>query len=494
VSADTPTRPAPEESAPPPAPPSTSPAGSSTLFGRGLLYVVVAGMQLVSSAFVSPVLAHVLGDPAALGTLALAVSVHQLLIAFVLLGVDQAAVLRASQDGDDRVARSLATTALLLATACTTVVWATAAWWGPFTGFTDRPVLFLTVVWTVPTAGAFVALGLLLAADRLRPYTVITAVSTVGGQLLGVGLVLGHVEAAGPTGVARYVTGLVVADAVGAVAGLLVTRPRWRGAFHRPTVGPALAFGVPLVLSALSGYVLNAGDRIVLQRLVGPAEVGRYQIAYTLGYVATQVIALASSLWTPRFAAVADRAERWVLVGATRDTIYRLLSPVVLGIVLGAPVALRVIAPESFQPAGLLAVVYVVVLSAYAGAAGTATSRMLVIERRTRPLAVVSMLVAALNIGLNLVLVPHWGALGAAVATLVAFCALSAAQRWCARGLGTFPRASRRLHAEILLVSAVAGATVLLPQDTTTNAVRFAFALACLPWCLVLLRRARRVL
>ncbi|WP_380175257.1 oligosaccharide flippase family protein [Kineococcus sp. DHX-1] len=467
-------------------------ASGSTLFGRGMLYVVVAGVQLVSSALASPVLAHVLGDPAALGTLALAIALHQLLMAVVLLGLDHAVVLRYAQDGDDRAARGLATAALLVATAATGLVWSTAPWWAPAFGFTDRPVLLLTVLWTVPTAGVFVALGLLLAADRLRPYAVVTLVSAFGGQVLGVALVLAHVAAAGPTGVTRYVTGLLVADALGAVLGLCLTRPRLRGALSWPALAPAVAFGLPLVLNSLSGFVLNAGDRIVLQRLSGPAEVGRYQIAYTVGYVATQVIGLTSATWTPRFAAVADRALRWELIGATRDTIYRLLSPVVLGIVLGAPVVLRVIAPATFEPTGLLVVVYVVVLSAYAGAAGSATGRMLVIERRTRPLAAVSVVVAAANIGLNLLLVPVWGALGAAVATLVAFCGQSAAQRWCARGLGAFPRAAHRLHAEILLVSAVAGATVLLPQDPVTNTVRFALALACLPWCLVLLRRARR--
>ena len=467
-------------------------ASGSTLFGRGLLYVVVSGMQLVSSAFASPVLAHVLGDPAQLGTLALAISLHQLLMAVVLMGLDHAVVLRHAQDGHDREARRLATAALLAATLATTLVWLTSIWWAPVMGFTDRPVLLITILWTVPTAGVLVALGLLLAADRLRAFSVVTLLSAVGGQVLGVVLVLSHFAPAGPTGVARYTVGLLVADGVGAVIGLALTRPRFRRALAWSTLAPALAFGTPLVLNSLSGFVLNAGDRIVLQRISGPAEVGRYQIAYTLGYVATQIIGLMSATWTPRFAAVADRAVRWVLIGASRDTIYRLLSPVVLGVVLGAPVVLRVIAPASFRPEGLLAVVFFVVLSAYAGAAGSATGRMLVTEQRTRALAVSSVGAAALNVGLNLLTVPLWGALGAAVSTLVAFSAQSAAQRWCTRGLGPFPRAGRRLHAEIGIVVVLAGLTVLLPQDTVTNVVRFGFALACLPWCWRRLQQARR--
>lgn len=466
-------------------------ASSSTLFGRGLLYVVVAGAQLVSSAFAAPVLAHVLGDPASLGTLALAISVHQLLMAFVLLGLDHAVVLRFAQDGDDRAARALATAALLVATACTALVWLSAGWWAPAFGFSDHPVLVLTVLWTVPTAGVFVALGLLLAADRLRPYALVTLLSAVGGQVLGVSLVLAHVQAAGPTDVTRYLTGLLVADALGALVGLRLARPRLRGALSWPVLAPAVAFGVPLVLNSLSGFVLNAGDRIVLQRLVGPAEVGRYQIAYTVGFVALQLLGQTSTAWTPRFAAVADEAVRWRLIGTSRNSLFRVLSPVLLGVVLASPVVLRVFAPASFRPEGLLVVVLLVVASAYPVTAAGATSKMLVTARRTRPLAVWAATAAAVNLVLNIALVPGLGIEGAALATLVAYLVLAGGQRWSVRGRPYWPGTPTVVKAEAAVVLLVAAATTLLPQTTVWNWSRFALALACLPWFWVRLRQAR---
>ncbi|MDT7614332.1 MAG: hypothetical protein QOF00_1779, partial [Pseudonocardiales bacterium] len=80
----------------------------SGLFGRGLLYVVVWSLQIVGATLVSPVLAHLLG-PSDFGQLATAIAVHQLLVVFAVIGLDQALVQQHAEDGDDRVARGLVT-------------------------------------------------------------------------------------------------------------------------------------------------------------------------------------------------------------------------------------------------------------------------------------------------------------------------------------------------------------------------------------------------
>ena len=466
-------------------------ASRSTLFGRGLLYVVVAGLQLVTSAIASPILAHVLDDPAQLGTLSSAIALHQLLAAILLVGLDHAIVLRRARDGHDLTARSIATAAMLIVSALTVVVWLTSVWWAPAFGLTDRPIVLITVLWTVPTAGVMISLGLLNASDRLRAYTVLGAFCAVGGQAVGLTLVLTHPPFTTSSAAANFALGLLVADLVGVVLGFALTRPRLRGALTWSTVGPSLALGAPLALDSVSLFVLNAGDRILLQRLAGAGEVGRYQIAYTLGYTATMVIALMSSTWTPRFAAVGDRLKRWQLIGATRDSIYRLLTPVVLGIVLGAPLALRIVAPASFRPGSLLPVVYLVVLSSYAVAASSATGRMLVTGGRTRAFATCTLIAAVVNIGVNLVLIPWIGLFGAAIATIVAYLVQGVVQRAVVGGGPEFPATPRRVLAEIAVVVAVGGASLLLPRTDLLEGVEFALALGCLPWCVLRLRQVR---
>ncbi len=467
-------------------------AAPSGLFGRSLLYAVVAAVQLATGALVAPVLAHVLDDPAQVGVLAAAIALHQLLVVLALVGLDQAVVLQRAEDGHDGRARALAGAAVLLAAGVTAVLWATAAWWAPLFGFAPDAVaapgiVATTVWWTVPSAGVMVALGLLLAADRLRAFTVVSVLAAVGGQVAGLGavLLLGG-------GASTYAWGLLGADLLAALIGWRLTRPRWRGALAPRVLRPALAFGAPLMLSSISVFLLNAGDRVVVQRLAGPAELGRYQVAYTVGFLAVQLIVVAGNSWLPRFAEVQDTALRRRLIAGTRDSVYRLLTPTLLGVALAAPVALVVAAPASFRPRELLVVVVLVALSAYPVAAATATGRVLVTERRTRPLALCTALAALLNIALNLVLVPVAGIAGSAAATAIAYGVQAVAQRLALRARpGPWPGTPPRVLLEAAAVSAAALVLVVLPAGTALDAARFAVALACLPWCLHRLRRAR---
>ncbi|WP_432564346.1 lipopolysaccharide biosynthesis protein [Kineococcus sp. SYSU DK003] len=465
---------------------------ASGLFGRSLLFTVVAAAQLVTGALVSPVLAHVLDDPAQVGLLSAAIALHQLLVVLALVGTDQAVVLQRAQDGHDREVRALAAAAVALTLGVTLLLWGTAVWWSPLFGFPDGTVALpglvgVTVWWTVPSTAVMIALGLLLAGDRLRAYTVVSVLAAIGGQVAGLSAVL--LWGGGAT---TYAWGLLGADLLAAVVGWRLTRPRWRGMLNPRVLAPALALGAPLMVGQLSVFVLNAGDRVVIQRLAGAGELGRYQIAYTVGFLALQLISLAGGSWLPRFAQIADPTRRRRLIATTRDHVYRLLTPVLLGLTLAAPVVLVVAAPPSFAPRDLLGVVVLVAISAYPVAAATASSRVLVTERRTRPLAVCTALAAALNIALNLLLIPVAGIAGAAGATAIAYSVQALAQRTAVRARpGEWPGTPPRVLAEVAAVVVLVLAMVALPATTAFDAVRFGLAVACLPWCLVRLRRAR---
>ena len=45
----------------------------------------------------------------------------------------------------------------------------------------------------------------------------------------------------------------------------------------------ALSFNIPLIPHYLSGTILNQGDRIMIQNMVGDSEVGIYSVAYSIG-------------------------------------------------------------------------------------------------------------------------------------------------------------------------------------------------------------------
>ncbi|UQX87868.1 oligosaccharide flippase family protein [Jatrophihabitans telluris] len=460
-------------------------ADSSSLFGRGLLYVVVWSLQTVVATIISPVLAYVLG-PTEFGHLASSIALYQVLIALGVLGLDQAVSLHRVRADEDGPARGLVATGMVIAFGFTLLVGLTSPLWAAGLGFGHvNSLLIATILWTAPGGTIQIMLALLLAEDRLRPFTFISALSAVGSQLCGVVLIIvfGHTASV-------YAWGGVISLFATLPLGIIATRPLLRGIFAWHVTRAALKLGLPIALSGLATFVLNAGDRIIVQRDLGAAETGRYQVAYTVGSTVVLLLGFVGRSWTPRFAAIADETVRRRLLGRSRDQIYRLLVPMILGLTLAAPIALRLVAPASFRPGTLLLVVFLVAVAAFPVTAGGATGRALISVGRTRPLATATVTAAVVNVVLNIIFVPSVGIEGSAAATVIAFAVQALLQR-AAIGRSPWPRTEPLLWASMFVAIAVSAASVALPQTPLWNVIRLVVALLCFPWFLVRLRSAR---
>lgn len=459
---------------------------ASKLFGRGLLYVVVWSFQLIAGVIVSPVLAHML-PPADFGALATGIALHQLISILALLGIDRALVLQRAEDGTDHASRGLITVSILIAALVTLTLGATAQLWGSALGFSANPDLLLPVLlWTVPAAAIQVMLSLLLSEDRFRAFATLSIMSATGGPIVGlVLLVTVHKDPA------TYAWGGVASQLVATVLGIALTRPSIRGLFNWSVIERAVRLGFPLAMGGLAIFLLSAGDRIIIQALLGAEEAGRYQVAYIVGSAVILLLSATSGAWAPRFAAVRDEEERTELAAHSRDELYRVLMPVVLGLTLAAPVALRVVAPPSFRPESLTIVVLLVALSAFPVAASGATGQLLFTQRRGNVIGLVTAVAAAANVILNFVLVPLLGILGAAVATVFAYLVLAKLQRWALPEQMSLKNSPGRLVTSVAAVILAAAGSVLLPESFEWNVIRLILALGCLPWFIRALGRAR---
>jgi O-antigen/teichoic acid export membrane protein len=461
--------------------------GHSSLFGRDLLYVGVLGIPLLSAVVVSPILAYLL-PPEQFGQLSSAIALHQVLVLLAVMGLDQSLVLVRAEAGGDAPARALVAVGLLGAVLLTVAAFLTQPLWGPALGF-DRgsTILIVTVAWTPFAAGLLLVSAMLLSQDRLKAFAFVNILAGIGAQITGlVILVVGGARDAG-----HYATGNLVALCVTVVIGLVLVRPRWRGVVEVEVARRGFRLGVPLMVGGLAIYVLNAGDRLVILRLLGPADAGRYQIAYTIGNVGVLLLSMTAGAWLPRIAAVRDQARRSLVVAGGRNGLLKLMLPVLLGITLGAPLGLRIVAPPDYRPGDLLPVVFVVALAGFPVLIGIASHWVLITLGRTRNLAASAIAAAVVNIGLNVVLVPIWGLVGAAVATALAFAVQALGHQLSLPAGVRIPRTPLRLALAVVGTVVVSGSTLWLPATPAWIGVRFGVAVACLPWLLVQLRSAR---
>lgn len=446
------------------------------LFGRGMIYVLVWSMQTVVATVISPILARLLSIPE-FGSLAAAIALFQLLSLLAVFGLDHALEIQRVEDRDDDTrARGLLAAGVLYAAIVTALAALTSQWWAPALGFpSGGGIVLVTLMWTAPGAAVIMVQSLLQAEDRLRPFTIVSLFSTVGGQVFGMGLLL-FVERSAVV----YAWGGVIGQVLAFCLGLLWTRPRWRGVWDGPLIRAALALGLPLVLAGLSQFILSAGDRFIIQRYLGESETARYQIAFTVGNVMALILAFLNRAWLPRLKSIEDESQRWSVIGVSRDGLYWLLGFAVLGVTVASPTLLRVFAPPTYDLEPLTVVVFIVALGAVPTAAAGSTGRMLVTMRTSAPLAWAALAALITKLIVTFALLERLGLAGAALGTLIGVAMQALVLRWAIGRRYRFQRSSFSSLAVLTTCIALSAASLLLPQTLDWNIARFAFALACL--------------
>jgi O-antigen/teichoic acid export membrane protein len=270
----------------------------------------------------------------------------------------------------------------------------------------------------VGTVATTLPMALVRAQERLRAYLLLTAIFVVSDTALMVWLVV-----LVPGGIYGWLIATLASYAVLLVAGLLVLGHRWTGSFEWRHLRFALAFGLPLLPHAISHWALSLSDRAVLGAFVSPNEVGVYNLAYQLALpISILTVALHQGVMPLYAHASAEASVRRELSLVVTNQIF---VTVYLGLgaaLLGPPFVLIVMPAAYAQAAdalpwigwGLTAFgLYLIPMDAITVMAG-----------RTRWVWIATVVAAAANISLNLLLVPRYGMLAAAWDTAIAYLVL----------------------------------------------------------------------
>ena len=216
--------------------------------------------------------------------------------------------------------------------------------------------------------------------------------------------------------------GLVLGHLVAGVAILVLVVRRLGGALRPALDGALLAdslrISLPLTPRIFLGVVGSNFDKYLIGLLASVGGVGVYAVGQRISYVAFQYMTAIENVFTPqvyqRMFALGDRG------GAS---IGRYLTPfayVSVGVALGLAVfseeLLSVLTPTSYHGAipivGLLTISY--------GIMFFGKMPQLTYARKTFVTSILTLVSLVLNVALNVVMIPRWGALGAAAGTLAA--------------------------------------------------------------------------
>ena len=459
----------------------------SGLFRRDSLYVGLWALQIAGAALVTPVATRLMG-PGQFGLLAVANSTMQVVFTVLGLGLSVAIPRAFPGAAGDVAARRLLTLAVLGAAVGGTLACTAGSLGARVAGLSPlSTALQLSLAWAATSAVTVSCMALLKCRDQLGRFAAVGLVQSLGAELVSVAL-LGTVTRTATS----FVLGQLLAQVVALGLGLWWCRPARIRRRDSTTLRASLWFCLPMVPSALAALLVSLSDRFVIEHALGPVEVARYQIAANIGTVPVILLGALSTTWLPRLFAVEAPRSQGVVHASSRDQLWRLLMPVMLGMAAGAPPVLLVWAPESFRPDELRLVTTVLALSALPCSGVLSITRALLTVGGTRFVAASGAVVAALSIGLNLVLVPRFHLMGAALTAVVTQCLLYVVLKARTRRRMPIPPPTTGLR---LFMAAVVVATLAiggLPVSGPALGVRAVLALGALVWLGLTARRVTR--
>ena len=202
-------------------------------------------------------------------------------------------------------------------------------------------------------------------------------------------------------------------------------------------------FGLPLVPTALFLWTTNFSDRLFLVKLADTTEVGLYSVGVRIASAMVLLLTAFRLAW-PAFAySIEDEREARHTYAYVLTYLVLVTTWVATGLTLLSPWIVEWLAAPSFADSSQVVGPLVFASVAFGGyivvAIGVGRAR------RTQFNWVVTGAAAVVNITLNLILIPPYGMMGAAIATIAAYTTMFVGMSWWSQRIYHVPYQWRRV-------------------------------------------------
>jgi len=226
------------------------------------------------------------------------------------------------------------------------------------------------------------------------------------------------------------VTGALWSDLIASGVFALIQLPiLWGGArwsLSWRLLKPALAFGLPKVPHGFLIQVQNLADRKILDLFVSQAQLGVYQICYGFGSGVKFASSAFEPAWGPFIYSEIKKPDAPRTLARVITYAFGAFSAVGLAVAVLARELLVLMTPRRPEVWPGAPLVPVVVLAYLLHGFFLLTSIGIGIERKARYYPLVTLAAATTNLVANFLLIPRWGIMGAAWATVVSYFVMTA--------------------------------------------------------------------
>lgn len=452
-----------------------------------VVYTVGEMLNRAISALLIPIYAHYL-EPAEYGILGLAVTVQAILGRIYTLGLG-GALMRYYFDyyKDEEKLRDYLGTIWIFLLGITLLLSLLLEWTGDslfgmlFVQVPFKPYLQLAV-WiaffmTIPTLAQMLM--------RVQSQAIGYVVFTMSRFALTFGLVIVFV-AVMKMGVVGSLLGTLIAIAILSVIGSVIMLRMGRIRFRPSLLFPSLRYGLPLVPHMISQWTLRLSDRWVMERFLHLSSIGIYQMASQVSRLIQMFGFAIDNAWTPFFFKSMEDVG-WREMARYETYRFALVFATALGVSVYAHEIIRIFANAKYAEAAAL--IPLLSLGMVIWGLYTVPLRVLLYNKKTKMIPMVTVVAAVVSLSLNILLVPVWGIWAAAmnvnIASLVMFIGMVFASNRVERVPFEYSRMLRMILAGGMIYAASLYLTLpSLVLSIATKALLLLIGLPLLLWVL----------
>jgi len=437
------------------------------MLGRSILAYLPVNLANVLTAFGTIVILTRLLEPAEFGIYAIAMITMQ----FVHMGLFtwmEAAMARfqARAERENDVASHLVT---LYRVALLTSVGGFAAIMAVLSLVPVNPQLVTVLIFALSSACLQIFFNLCMeahkAAHRIKRYSVIYSTQTLISFTLGVlFIIFSPLRASAPF--VGIICGLLIVSGVD----FLFMRHRMRGGkFRTDKAKTYFKYGAPICIGLLLSYALNSADVYLIAALMDTAAAGEYNAGYNLANRSLEILFIWVSMAVTPVAITAMEKEG---TDRSRDilknygaTLLWIAVPAATGIALVAKDA-GFILGEGVRDGAISVMPWIALAGLINGLMTYYVHRAFMLSGKTQKYVWALVAPVILNIGLNLLLIPQYGLMGAVGATIACYALALVISTYLARQDYPLPLPLKAGLQIVICSALMAGAILALPLSS----------------------------
>lgn len=179
-------------------------------------------------------------------------------------------------------------------------------------------------------------------------------------------------------------------------------------------------YTLPLFMMSMFSWILSASDRLFIANYQNTSDVGLYSMAFKMASIALMFVGAIKQAFDPYFFNIANSVEEQKAkehVKPVNDTMIFLTSMIYLGVALFGKLFVGMFLNDEYQ--SCLVYLYFLILSGLFAQQATVLNVMILQNKKTLLLSIITIAGGIISLLLNAILIPHYGSIMAAANSMM---------------------------------------------------------------------------